>query len=143
VRSTSRSRSGPWNATLALVCGNPVIWKPSEKTPLTALACQALFDRVLKNFSDAPAGLSQWSSVAAMPAKPWSTTRVSRWSAPPAAPAWAVKPKVAARFARSILELGGNNAMILGPSADLDMAVRAILFSAVGTPASVAPRCVA
>jgi aldehyde dehydrogenase (NAD+) len=69
-----------------------------------------------------------------MPAKPWSTTRVSRWSAPPAAPACReVAPKVAARFARSILELGGNNAMILGPSADLDMAVRAILFSAVGT----------
>ncbi len=101
-----------WNTALALVCGNPVIWKPSEKTPLTALACQALFDRVLKNFSDAVALVSATGS-----------TRMGR----------EVAPKVAARFARSILELGGNNAMILGPSADLDMAVRAILFSAVGT----------
>jgi aldehyde dehydrogenase (NAD+) len=124
-----------WNATLALVCGNPVIWKPSEKTPLTALACQALFDRVLKNFSDAPPHLSQViiggrdagealvddPRVALVSAT--GSTRMGR----------EVAPKIAARFARSILELGGNNAMILGPSADLDMAVRAILFSAVGT----------
>lgn len=65
-----------WNTT-ALVCGNPVVWKPSEKTPLTALACQALFDRVVKNFSDAPASLCQSSSVVAMPVKRWSMTRVS------------------------------------------------------------------
>src|SRR5690606_3036773 len=124
-----------WNTTLALVCGNPVIWKPSEKTPLTALACQALFDRVLKNFSDAPPHLSQViiggrdagealvddPRVALISAT--GSTRMGR----------EVAPKIAARFARSILELGGNNAMILAPSADLDMAVRAILFSAVGT----------
>ncbi|WP_095180947.1 MULTISPECIES: L-piperidine-6-carboxylate dehydrogenase [Pseudomonas] len=124
-----------WNTTLALVCGNPVVWKPSEKTPLTALACQALFDRVVKNFSDAPASLCQVviggrdagealvddPRVALISAT--GSTRMGR----------EVAPKVAARFARSILELGGNNAMILGPSADLDMAVRAILFSAVGT----------
>ena len=124
-----------WNTTLALVCGNPVVWKPSEKTPLTALACQALFDRVVKNFTDAPANLCQViiggrdagealvddPRVALISAT--GSTRMGR----------EVAPKVAARFARSILELGGNNAMILGPSADLDMAVRAILFSAVGT----------
>ncbi|MDY7563144.1 aldehyde dehydrogenase family protein [Pseudomonas sp. 10B1] len=124
-----------WNTTLALVCGNAVIWKPSEKTPLTALACQALFESVLKHFPDAPAYLSQVviggreagealvddPRVALISAT--GSTRMGR----------EVAPKIAARFARSILELGGNNAMILGPSADLDLAVRAILFSAVGT----------
>ena len=124
-----------WNATLALVCGNPVIWKPSEKTPLTALACQALFERALKAFGDAPKGLSQLvigdraagealvddPRVALVSAT--GSTRMGR----------EVGPRVAARFGRSILELGGNNAMILAPSADLDMAVRAILFGAVGT----------
>ncbi|WP_443191326.1 L-piperidine-6-carboxylate dehydrogenase [Pseudomonas indica] len=124
-----------WNATLALVCGNPVIWKPSEKTPLTALACQALFERALKAFGDAPEGLSQLvigdraagealvddPRVALVSAT--GSTRMGR----------EVGPRVAARFGRSILELGGNNAMILAPSADLDMAVRAILFGAVGT----------
>ena len=124
-----------WNTALALVCGNAVIWKPSEKTPLTALACQALFERVLKKFDGAPEYLSQViiggrDAGAALVDDPrvalisaTGSTRMGR----------EVAPKVAARFARSILELGGNNAMILGPSADLDMAVRAILFSAVGT----------
>ena len=124
-----------WNAALALVCGNPVIWKPSEKTPLTALACQALFEKALARFGDAPADLSQVivgdraagealvddPRVALVSAT--GSTRMGR----------EVGPRVAARFGRSILELGGNNAMILAPSADLDMAVRAILFSAVGT----------
>jgi len=124
-----------WNATLALVCGNAVLWKPSEKTPLTALACQALFDKALKAFGDAPAGLSQLivgdrDAGAALVEDPrvvlvsaTGSTRMGR----------EVAPRVAARFGRCILELGGNNAMILAPSADLDMAVRAILFSAVGT----------
>ncbi|MGV8916462.1 MAG: aldehyde dehydrogenase family protein [Pseudomonas sp.] len=124
-----------WNTALALVCGNAVIWKPSEKTPLTALACQALFEGVLQHFPDAPKYLSQVviggrdagealvedPRVALISAT--GSTRMGRQ----------VAPVVAARFARSILELGGNNAMILGPSADLDLAVRAILFSAVGT----------
>ena len=123
-----------WNAALALVCGNPVIWKPSEKTPLTALACQALFEKALARFGDAPADLSQVivgdraagealvddPRVALVSAT--GSTRMGR----------EVGPRVAARFGRSILELGGNNAMILAPSADLDMAVRAIRFSAVG-----------
>ena len=124
-----------WNAALAIVCGNAVVWKPSEKTPLTALACQALFEKALKAFGDAPAGLAQLviggreagEAMVDDPRVPLvsatGSTRMGR----------EVGPRVAARFGRSILELGGNNAMILAPSADLDLAVRGILFSAVGT----------
>ncbi|MDC8801975.1 aldehyde dehydrogenase family protein [Halomonas pacifica] len=125
-----------WNAALALVCGNSLLWKPSEKTPLCALACQALLERAMEEFGDeAPEGLSQviigereaGEVLTDDPRVPLisatGSTRMGR----------EVAPRVAARFGRSILELGGNNAMILAPSADLDMAVRAILFSAVGT----------
>ncbi|XXF10027.1 aldehyde dehydrogenase family protein [Pseudomonas sp. D2-3] len=125
-----------WNTTLALVAGNAVIWKPSEKTPLTALACQALLDKALARFgNDAPQGLAQLvigdheagQALVDDPRVPLisatGSTRMGR----------EVAPRVAARFGRSILELGGNNAMILAPSADLDLAVRGILFSAVGT----------
>ncbi len=125
-----------WNTTLALVCGNAVIWKPSEKTPLTAIVCQALFEEALKRFSgEAPSNISQTiighrdagealvdsHKVALVSAT--GSTRMGQ----------EVGPKVAARFGRSILELGGNNAMILTESADLELAIRAILFSAVGT----------
>jgi aldehyde dehydrogenase (NAD+) len=124
-----------WNACLALVCGDPVIWKPSEKTPLTALATHAILDRAIARFADAPDGLSQLviggreagEALAADPRIPLvsatGSTRMGR----------AVAQTVAARLGRSLLELGGNNAMIVTPSADLDMAVRAIAFSAVGT----------
>ncbi|MBV4538646.1 MULTISPECIES: L-piperidine-6-carboxylate dehydrogenase [Pseudomonas] len=124
-----------WNTALALVAGNAVVWKPSEKTPLTALACQALFDKALKAFGDAPEGLAQLviggreagealvDDVRVPLVSATGSTRMGR----------EVGPRVAARFGRSILELGGNNAMILAPSADLDLAVRGILFSAVGT----------
>nr|WP_314875078.1 aldehyde dehydrogenase family protein [uncultured Pseudomonas sp.] len=124
-----------WNTALALVAGNAVVWKPSEKTPLTALACQALFEKALLAFGDAPAGLAQLviggreagEALVDDPRVPLvsatGSTRMGR----------EVGPRVAARFGRSILELGGNNAMILAPSADLDLAVRGILFSAVGT----------
>ncbi len=124
-----------WNACLALVCGDPVIWKPSEKTPLTALATQAILDRALVRFGDAPEGLSQvviggretGEALAADPRIPLvSATGSTRMGK-------AVAQTVAARLGRSLLELGGNNAMIVTPSADLDMAVRAIAFSAVGT----------
>jgi aldehyde dehydrogenase (NAD+) len=124
-----------WNFALAVVCGDPVVWKPSEKTPLTALACQALFERAAKRFGDAPTGLFQvlmgdraigealvaHKGVALVSAT--GSTRMGR----------EVGPRVAARFARSLLELGGNNAVIVTPSADLDLAVRGILFAAVGT----------
>ncbi|HZW14748.1 MAG TPA: aldehyde dehydrogenase family protein [Brevundimonas sp.] len=124
-----------WNACLALVCGDPVIWKPSEKTPLTALATQAILDRALARFGDAPEGLSQvvvggrdtGEALAADPRIPLvSATGSTRMGK-------AVAQTVAARLGRSLLELGGNNAMIVTPSADLDLAVRAIAFSAVGT----------
>ena len=124
-----------WNTALAIVCGNAVVWKPSEKTPLAALACQALFDRALEKFGDAPAGLSQVligrrevgqvladnHRVALVSAT--GSTRMGR----------ELGPRVAARFGRSLLELGGNNAIIVTPSADLDMAARGILFGAIGT----------
>jgi len=128
-----------WNAALALVCGDAVVWKPSEKTPLTALACQAIFERACKRFAEsgtpAPAGLSEIligdvkvcerlvddKRVALVSAT--GSTRMGR----------AVAPRVAARFGRCLFELGGNNAMIVGPTADLDLATRAILFSAAGT----------
>src|SRR6185437_5712381 len=107
-----------WNAALAIVCGDSVIWKPSEKTPLTALATQALFERAVKRFGDAPANLSQivlgLRDVGELLAKDrrlpvisaTGSTRMGRELA----------PVVAARFGRSILELGGNNGMIVAPS---------------------------
>ena len=124
-----------WNACLAFVCGDAVIWKPSEKTPLTALAVQALFERAVERFGEAPSALSQLvqggrevgealvdhplvSLVSAT-----GSTRMGR----------EVAPRVAARFGRTLLELGGNNGMVVAPSADLALAERAITFAAVGT----------
>ncbi|MGE5095257.1 MAG: aldehyde dehydrogenase family protein, partial [Betaproteobacteria bacterium] len=124
-----------WNAAIALVCGDVVVWKPSEKTPLTALACQALFERALARFPDFPRNLNAIVLGDAKVAEPLvdhpevplvSATGSTRMGA-------AVGPRLAARFARAILELGGNNAAIIAPSADLDLAVRAIAFAAVGT----------
>ena len=124
-----------WNACLALVCGDPVIWKPSEKTPLTAEAVMAIARKALARFGDAPDGLLQVvqggrdigealvedSRVALLSAT--GSTAMGR----------EVGPRVAQRFGRSLLELGGNNAMIVAPSADLKLAERAILFAAAGT----------
>jgi len=125
-----------WNAALALVCGDPVIWKPSEKTPLSALASMKILQRAIRRFgADTLEGLAQIvvgghaigeALVASKDVPIVSATGSTRMGA-------IVGPKVAARFGRAILELGGNNAMIVAPSADLDMAVRAIVFSAVGT----------
>ena len=124
-----------WNATLALVCGDAVIWKPSEKTPLTALALQRLLESVIADFADAPAGLvalvqggravGEWLAddrrIPLISAT--GSTRMGR----------EVGVRVAGRFGRSLLELGGNNAMIVAPSASEDLAVRAVTFSAAGT----------
>ena len=125
-----------WNFALAIVCGDSVVWKPSEKTPLTALACQALFARAARRFgAEAPAGLSGVAiglrdigeaivddpRVALVSAT--GSTRMGR----------EVGPRVARRFGRCLLELGGNNAVVVTPSADLDLAVRGILFAAAGT----------
>ncbi len=124
-----------WNAALALVCGDPVIWKPSEKTPLTALATQKICDRALARFGDAPAGLIQTviggRDVGEMLTASGDVAIVSATGS--TAMGRAVGTAMAARFGRCILELGGNNAMIVTPAADLDMALRAIVFSAVGT----------
>ncbi|MBC7624240.1 MAG: aldehyde dehydrogenase family protein [Aeromicrobium sp.] len=128
-----------WNAALALVCGNGLVWKPSEKTPLTALACQALLERAIAKFiaygGSAPDGLSQVlignadvgevlvddPRVALVSAT--GSTRMGR----------AVASRVANRLGRSLLELGGNNAAIVTPSANMDLVLPASLFSAVGT----------
>ena len=124
-----------WNAALALVCGDPVVWKPSERTPLTALACQALLRRAAAAFGDAPEGLleiviggaDRARQLAEDPRLPLVSATGSTVMGK------ALAPLIAGRLGRPLLELGGNNAMIVGPSADLDMAVRAVVFSAVGT----------
>ncbi|MBL8584061.1 MAG: aldehyde dehydrogenase family protein [Rhizobiaceae bacterium] len=124
-----------WNTALALVCGNTVVWKPSEKTSLTALACQALLEKAAARMGDVPDGictvltgdravgevLVDHPKVALVSAT--GSTRMGR----------DVGPRLAKRFARAILELGGNNGGIVCPSADLDMALRAIAFGAMGT----------
>ncbi|MFN7606755.1 MAG: aldehyde dehydrogenase family protein, partial [Hyphomonadaceae bacterium] len=125
-----------WNAMLALVCGDPVIWKPSEKTPLCAQITCAIFNRAVAQFgAEAPAGLIQVLQGdakigAALVEHPLirlvsatGSTRMGR----------EVAKACATHLKRSLLELGGNGAMIVRPSADLDLAVRAIVFSAVGT----------
>ncbi|WP_374693660.1 aldehyde dehydrogenase family protein [Microbulbifer sp. TB1203] len=124
-----------WNAALAVVCGNSVIWKPSEKTPITAVACQKLFEDAAREVGGVPDGLSQLLiGEADIGAQLTADKRVPVISATGStAMGRKVGPVVAERFGRSILELGGNNAIIVCPSADLDMAVRAILFGAVGT----------
>jgi aldehyde dehydrogenase (NAD+) len=124
-----------WNATVALVCGDPVIWKPSEKTVLTALACQALLVRAAEECGFDPAGLSQvlvgGAEIGQALADHPGVALVSATGS--TAMGRAVGPRVAARFGRCLLELGGNNAAIVTPSADLDLAVRAIVFAAAGT----------
>src|SRR6478672_11520838 len=124
-----------WNAALALVCGDPVIWKPSEKTPLCAAAVMALTKRAIERFGDAPEGLVQLVQGErdigeALVGDP----RIALVSATGStAMGQAVGPRLAERFGRVLLELGGNNATIVAPSADLELAARAILFSAAGT----------
>ena len=123
-----------WNAAISLVCGNPVIWKPSEKTPLTAVACTALMRQLLGDepelhglaqvvVGDHHVGQTLADDVRLPLVSATGSTRMGR----------ELGPRVAGRFGRTLLELGGNNAMIVAPSADLELARRAIVFSAVGT----------
>jgi aldehyde dehydrogenase (NAD+) len=123
-----------WNAALALVCGDTVIWKPSELTPLTALATDALLRRAADAVG-APAHLNQVVlGDRAVGAELVAHRGVPLVSATGSTAMGAqVAPVVAARFGRAILELGGNNAAIVAPSADLDLAVRGITFAAAGT----------
>lgn len=123
-----------WNTAIALVCGDPVVWKPSELTPLTSLGCHAVLAQAIAEHG-APEALSQvilggpevgralvdHDGVALLSAT--GSTRMGR----------AVGPRVAERFGRSLLELGGNNAAVVTGSADLDLAVRGIVFAAAGT----------
>ncbi|MGH3636113.1 MAG: L-piperidine-6-carboxylate dehydrogenase [Mycobacterium sp.] len=123
-----------WNTAVALVCGDTVVWKPSELAPLTSLACQALLTRAADDVG-APPGVSGLliggrevggqlvddGRVALLSAT--GSVRMGRQ----------VGPRVAERFGKVLLELGGNNAAIVAPSADLDLAVRAIVFAAAGT----------
>ena len=123
-----------WNAALAIICGDPVVWKPSDASSVTAVACTALARRAAVA-AGAPEDLCQivvggadiGAAMAADTRLPiisaTGSTRMGR----------AVAPVVAARFGRSILELGGNNAAIVTPSADLDLAIRGITFAAAGT----------
>ena len=125
-----------WNAALALVCGDPVIAKPSEKTPLTQLAVQVICDRVMARFGDdAPEGLIQTLIGERELGERLSASKdVALISATGSVPMGkAVATDMSKRLGKTILELGGNNAMIVAPSADLEMALRAIVFSAVGT----------
>ena len=125
-----------WNFALAVVCGDPVVWKPSEKTPLTALACAEIFRQTAQRLnSDAPEGLLEvligardvGDALVSDPRVPLiSATGSCRMGRE-------VAPRVAGRLGRTLLELGGNNGMIVAPTADLEMAVRAILFAAVST----------
>jgi aldehyde dehydrogenase (NAD+) len=124
-----------WNFALAIVCGDSVVWKPSEKTPLTALACEQLWRKAVRRFGEAPKHLLEIvgggrevgealvddERVALVSAT--GSTRMGR----------EVGPRVTQRFGRALLELGGNNGMIVTPSADLDLATRAVCFAAVGT----------
>ncbi|MBF4160742.1 L-piperidine-6-carboxylate dehydrogenase [Nocardioides acrostichi] len=123
-----------WNTAIALVCGDTVVWKPSEQAPLCAWASAGLLRRALEECG-APVDVSQvvvggpdvgealvdHPGVALVSAT--GSTRMGR----------SVGPRVANRFGRSLLELGGNNAAIVAPSADLDLTLRGIVFSAAGT----------
>lgn len=124
-----------WNSAIAAVCGDTTLWKPSEKTPLTAIACIRIAERVCRDCGVEPAiftlavgdGRAIGERIIADPRVPLvsatGSTRMGR----------RVAEVVAKRLGRTILELGGNNAVIVAPSADLELAKRAILFGAVGT----------
>ena len=128
-----------WNAALAIVCGNSTVWKPSEKTPLTALATQAIFEKALARFvadgGKAPKNLS----TVLIGGRDIGETLVDHEKVPLVSATGSTRmgrevgPRLAKRFARSILELGGNNAAIVAPTADLDLTLRGVAFAAMGT----------
>ena len=128
-----------WNAMIGLVCGNPIIWKPSEKTPLCALACQKIMvdalrmtpsinDDIAQNLCHVVVGGKE---IGQRLAQSKSLPLISATGSVPMGRE--VAKTVIARLGRHLLELGGNNGMIVTPSANLDLAIRSIVFSAVGT----------
>jgi aldehyde dehydrogenase (NAD+) len=123
-----------WNTAVALVCGDTIVWKPSPMTPLTSIACSALLDRALAECG-APAGVHRLVIADARDGQALvdspdvallSATGSERMGAE-------IAPRVAARMGRVLLELGGNNAAVVAPSADLELARRGIVFAAAGT----------
>ncbi|WP_156550380.1 aldehyde dehydrogenase family protein [Agrobacterium vitis] len=128
-----------WNAALALVCGNSTVWKPSEKTPITALATQAIFEKAVRRYVAAGGSPPDGLSTVLIGERAIGEVLVDHPKVPlvsatgSTAMGRAVGPRLAARFARSILELGGNNAAIVGPTADLDLTLRGVAFAAMGT----------
>jgi aldehyde dehydrogenase (NAD+) len=123
-----------WNTAVALVCGDTIVWKPSTMTPLTSMACSALLDRAASDCG-APAGVHRLVVADAANGQALvdspdvalvSATGSERMGAE-------IAPRVAARMGRCLLELGGNNAAVVTPSADLELARRAIVFAAAGT----------
>jgi aldehyde dehydrogenase (NAD+) len=123
-----------WNVAVALACGDTIVWKPSTVTPLTSMACSALLDRALSECG-APAGVHRLVIAGARDGQALvdspdvalvSATGSERMGAE-------IAPRVAGRMGRLLLELGGNNAAVVAPSADLELARRAIVFAAAGT----------
>jgi aldehyde dehydrogenase (NAD+) len=123
-----------WNVAVALVCGDTIVWKPSTVTPLTSMACSALLDRALSECG-MPAGvhrlvIASGRDGAVLVDSPdvalVSATGSERMGAE-------IAPRVAGRMGRLLLELGGNNAAVVAPTADLELAKRAIVFAAAGT----------
>jgi aldehyde dehydrogenase (NAD+) len=125
-----------WNAMIALVCGDSLVWKPSEKTPLSAIACHSITSSLLTKMPDIPPGIvnlvigsgpAVGGAIAASEDLPLVSATGS------VAMGRDVAETVARRLGRTLLELGGNNGAIVTPSADIELALRAIVFAAVGT----------
>jgi aldehyde dehydrogenase (NAD+) len=124
-----------WNVMIGLVCGDPIVWKPSEKAPLCAIACQTLVQRVITQSTGVPSGIcnvviGRAEVGQSLAASPWIPLLSATGSVPMGR---AVAQTVGARLGRTLLELGGNNGMIVAPSADLELALRSIIFAATGT----------
>ena len=128
-----------WNAALALVCGNACVWKPSEKTPLTALATQTLFNRAAARYRAARGAVPEALSTLIVGGRELAEVLVDHPRVPlvsatgSTAMGRAIAPRLGQRLAHAILELGGNNAALVCPSADLELTVRAVAFAAMGT----------
>jgi len=123
-----------WNTAIALVCGDTVVWKPSELTPLTAIACQALIERAASDVGAVGSLCRLIQGGRELGEQLVDDPRVALVSATGSVRmGQQVGPRVAQRFGKALLELGGNNAAIVTQSADLDLAVRGIVFSAAGT----------